>query len=203
MTTFRVGQVFPATPANTALIQLWIATRHILVLQRALLAKSGPSHIEHEQFLHTFLAITATTKEASDAFRLADSLRCFQTLPQDFDTQLILARTECNENDQNSIYKRLLVRLRNTVGAHFGHTPIQRGLSELKTESFPLRVGGGSFYESTFPLATSLVEKILEAHGVTASDAAHEFPAVINLSSALQKLADAIVTDRVFSSLIE
>jgi|GEM_PF-6179328 len=200
MNAFRVGQVFPATPANTALMQLWIATRHILVLQRALLAKPGPDHIEHEQFLHTFLAITATTKEASDAFRLADSLGCFQTLPQDLNPQLAMARTECAKNDPKSIHNRLLVRLRNTAGAHFGKTLIQQGLSLLKAESFPLRVGGDSFYESTFPLATSLVEKILEVHGVKASDALHEFPAVINLGAALQKLADAVVTESVFAT---
>ncbi len=64
----------------------------------------------------------------------------------------------------------------------------------LSSQSLPLRVGGTSFFESTFPLSTSLVEKILEVHGIKPQDALHVFPAVINLSSALQKVADAVVT---------
>ncbi len=194
MSTFVVGETFPDNPANTALIQLWIATRHVLVLQRALLAKPGPDAVEHEQFLHTFLAIAATLKEAADAFRVADSLGIFGTLPSDLQPQLAIARQECDESNTASIQKRVLVRLRNNAGAHFDKKQIQRGLTLLSSKSFPLKIGGGTFFESTFPLAIALVENILEAHGISPQNALHEFPAVINLGSALQKLADAMVT---------
>jgi hypothetical protein len=194
MNEFNVGEAFPTTPANVALMQLWIATRQVLVLQRALLAKPGPSAIEHEQFLHTFLTITATLKEASDAFRRADSLGRFDFVPHELSVQLALARKECSESDTSSLHKRVLIRLRNTVGAHFGETLIQRGLSALSSRSFPLRIGGTSFFESTFPLATALVENILESHGIKPEDAQHVFPEVINLSAALQKIADAVIT---------
>jgi hypothetical protein len=56
-----------------------------------------------------------------------------------------------------------------------------------------LRIGGTSFFESTFPLATSLVENILEAHGIKQQDALWLFPAIINLGSALQKIVDVAV----------
>jgi hypothetical protein len=194
MNEFNVGRAFPATPANVALMQLWIATRHVPVLQRALLAKPGPSAIEHEQFLHTFLAITATLKEAADAFCLADSLGRFSAVPPELSAELALARSECDKSNPSSLHKWVLVRLRNTAGAHFGETLIQRGLSALSSHSLPLRVGGTSFFESTFPLATSLVENILEVHGIKPEDALRVFPAVINLGSALQKVADAVVT---------
>jgi hypothetical protein len=64
----------------------------------------------------------------------------------------------------------------------------------LSSQSLPLRVGGTSFFESTFPLATSLIEKILEVHGLTPQDAVRIFPEVIKLGSALQKIADAVIT---------
>ena len=194
MNEFNVGRAFPATPANVALMQLWIATRHVLVLQRALLAKPGPDVVEHEQFLHTFLAITATLKEAADAFRVVDSLGRFSVVSADLSAELSLARRECAESNPSSLHKQVLVRLRNTVGAHFGETLIQRGLSALSSQSLQLRIGGTSFFESTFPLATSLVENILEAHGIKQQDALRLFPAIINLGSALQKIADAVVT---------
>ncbi|MES2048691.1 MAG: hypothetical protein V4447_09845 [Pseudomonadota bacterium] len=194
MNTFIVGDAFPVTSANVALMQLWIATRHVLVLQRALLAKPGPDLVEHEQFLHTFLAITATLKEAADAFCLADSLGSFSAASPDLSSELALARKECNESDASSLHKQVLVRLRNTAGAHFGTKLIEKGLSALSSQSLPLRVGGTSFFESTFPLATSLIENILESHGITQQDALRVFPAVINLGAALQKIADAAIT---------
>jgi hypothetical protein len=191
---FNVGKSFPATPGNVALMQLWIATRQILVLQRALLAKPGPIDVEHEQFLHTFLVLTATLKEASDAFRLVDDLGRLDSLPADLDRQLALARKECSESDASSLHKQVLVKLRNTAGAHFGLTLIERGLSALSSRSLPLRIGGTSFFDSTFPLATALVESILESHGIRSENALQVFPAVINLGAALQKIADAVVT---------
>lgn len=64
----------------------------------------------------------------------------------------------------------------------------------MSSQSLPLCVGGTSFFESTFPLATSLIENILEVQGITPQDALIIFPKVIKLGSALQKIADAVVT---------
>jgi len=133
---FDVGRAFPATPAYVALMQLWIATRHVLVLQRALLAKPGPNVVVHEQFLHTFLAITSTLKKAADAFRVADSLGRFSVVPADLSAELSLARRECDESNSSSLHEQVLAQLRNTAGAHFGETLIQRGLSALSSRSF-------------------------------------------------------------------
>ena len=194
MNTFNVGATFPANPANVTLMQLWIATRQVLVLQRALLAKPGPAEVEHEQFLHTFLVIAATLNEASDAFVRGENLGCFNSIPADIQPELALAKKECDVSNAASLKKRILVRLRNKVGSHFDRTLIQKGLSKLSRRSLPLRIGGTSFFESTFPLATSLVDSVLEDIGITPQDALHVFPSVINLGSALQKLADAAVT---------
>ena len=97
MSNFRVGEAFPPNPANVALMQLWIATRQVPVLQRALLAKPGPTEVAYEQFLHTFLTITATLNEAADAFSVGDTLGCFDSVPVDLQAELALARRECDE----------------------------------------------------------------------------------------------------------
>jgi hypothetical protein len=193
--TFMVGSVFPSNDANAALLQLWVACRHALALQRGLLAKPGPSDVEHEQFMHTFLAISATWKEAADAFREADKRKCFKAFPPEFDSLLREARSGCDKSDSSSsIYKRVLEPLRNKIGAHFGREQIKAGLTLLSSNSLPLKVGGASFFDSTFPLATALVEKILECQGVAMTDAQREFPNVIKFGDALQKIADAAIT---------
>ena len=83
---------------------------------------------------------------------------------------------------------------RHNLGAHFDLTKIQDGLASLSSESLPLRVGGTTFFDSTFPLATALVDKILEHQGIKPTDALREFPNVINLGDALQKITDAAIT---------
>src|SRR5437588_3587602 len=97
-TRFRVGAVFPETEANTALIRLWVASRHALALKRALLADNAPPAVRHEQFLHVFLSIAAALKEAADAFRAADELQCFASLPSELAAHLSVAREECDES---------------------------------------------------------------------------------------------------------
>lgn len=189
--------MFPATQVNKALMQLWFATRHALALQRALLAKNAPAEVEHEQFLYIFLAITATLKEAADAFRCADSHKCFQSLPSGFSTHLAIARAECDKSQSTSLYSQFLDPLRNKAGAHFNQEALARGLSALDQQTLPLCIGGGTFFDSSYPLATALIEKILEIHGVPAQQAKHEFPKIINLGRSLQALADAVVTDTV------
>lgn len=110
-------------------MQFWITTRHVLVLQRALPEKPGSAVVEHEQFLHTFLTIAATLKEAADAFCTADSLGVFDVLPLGLQPQLVIVRKECDESNNSSLQTQFPVRLRNTAGAHFGKTLIQKGLS--------------------------------------------------------------------------
>ena len=175
-------------------MRLWVVCRHALALQRALLAKPGSDVVEHEQFLHTFLAIAATWKEAADAFRLADQRGCFNALSSELASQLSAAREGCNKSHSFSLYKRILYPLRHNLGAHFDLTKIQDGLASLSSESLPLRIGGATFFNSTFPLATALVEKILEDQGIKSADAKREFPNVINLGDTLQKITDAAVT---------
>jgi hypothetical protein len=192
--TFVVGIAFSSNDANSALLRLWVVCRHALALQRALLDKPGPSVVEHEQFLHTFLAITAAWKEAADAFRLADQRGCFKTLPTELDPQLSAARAGCDKSDSTSIYKRILCPLRHNMGGHFNLTQIRSGLASLSSKSLPLKVGGASFFDSTFPSATALVEKVLEDHGIPPADAQREFPNVIRFGDAVQKITDAAVT---------
>jgi hypothetical protein len=192
-TEFRVGEVFPDTEANTALMKLWVASRHVLALERALLANNAPAAVEHEQFLHIFLAIAATLKEAADAFRTADDLHCFTALPFELSSHLTVAREQCDESLTSSLAKRFLVRFRNTVGSHFDAKLLARGLRELRGETLELRRGGTTFFDSTYPLETRLIEKILEIHGVTMEQASQEFPRIPALGHSLRKLADAAV----------
>ena|SRR5437773_2764061 len=192
-TQFRVGEVFPETKANTALMKLWMASRHVLALKRALLADNAPAAVKHEQFLHIFLGIAATLKEAADAFRTADDLHCFTALLSELSSHLMFAREQCDESLTTSLAKRFLVRLRNTVGSHFDATLLARGLRELRSETLELRLGGTTFFDSTYPLETRLIEKILEIHGVTMEQALQEFPKITELGHSLQKLADAAV----------
>jgi hypothetical protein len=192
-TRFRVGEVFPETEANTALMKLWVASRHVLALKRALLADNAPATVKHEQFLHIFLGIAATLKEAADAFRTADVLRCFATLPSELSSDLMFAREQCDESLSTSIAKRFLVRFRNAVGSHFDAKLLSRGLHELRDETLELRLGGTTFFDSTYPLETRLIEKVLERHGVTMEQASLEFPRITDLGHSLQKLADAAV----------
>ncbi len=192
-TEFRVGEVFPETEANAALMKLWVASRHVLALKRALLADNAPSAVKHEQFLHIFLGIAATLKEAADAFRTAEALHCFTALPSELSAHFTFAREQCDESLTTSIAKRFLVRFRNTVGAHFDAKLLARGLRELGGETLELRLGGTTFFDSTYPLETRLIEKILEIHGVTMEQASQEFPRITDLGHSLQKLADAAV----------
>jgi hypothetical protein len=196
-TTFEVGDVFPPNKPNKALMQFWLATRHSLALQRALLAKNAPKEVEHEQFLHIFLAIAATLSEAAKAFRCVDGHKCFKTLPNELSDHLATARRECDKSQGTSLYSRFLNPLRNTIGAHFDQDSLARGLSDLASQTLPLCIGGKTFFDSTYPLATALTEKILEFHGVTYQQAEHEFPKIINLGRSLQALADAVVTDTI------
>src|SRR5438132_9541717 len=183
-TRFRVGEVFPETEANTALVKLWVASRHVLALKRALLADFPPA-VRHEQFLHVFLSIAAALKEAADAFRAADELQCFASLPSELAAHLSVAREECDESVANSLAKRFLVRFRNTVGSHFDAKLLARSLRELRGETLELRLGGTTFFDSTYPLETRLIEKILEIHGVTMEQAAQEFPRITDLGHSL------------------
>jgi hypothetical protein len=193
VTTFRVGEVFPETEAHTALMKLWVASRHVLALKRALLADNAPAAVKHEQFLHIFLGIAATLKEAADAFRDADRLLCFTALPSELSSHLMFAREQCDESLSASLAKRFLVRFRNAVGSHFDAKLLARALRELRGETLELRLGGTTFFDSTYPLETRLIEKILEIHGVTMEQAAQEFPRITDLGHSLQKLADAAV----------
>jgi hypothetical protein len=192
-TLFNVGEVFSEHQANAALMQCWVASRHALALQRAFLTDNTPAVVQHEQFLHMFLAITATLKEAADAFRSADGHKCFQALPDELSADLELARLECGKTDNKSLYCRLLRPLRDKTGAHFKQDSLTRGLRDLKQVEMELRIGGTTFFDSTYPLATALLEKVLEEHGVTPEHAQVEFPKIIKLGKSLQKLSDAAV----------
>ena len=100
--------------------------------------KLGPADVEHKQFMPTFLALTATLKEAADAFCVADRRGRFSDVPDELKQELALARKECDESDSNSLHKRVLIRLRHTAGALVGKTLIERGLVALSSHSLPL-----------------------------------------------------------------
>jgi hypothetical protein len=53
---FRVGKIFAETETNAVVMKLWVASRHVLALKRALLAENAPVVVQHEQFLHIFLS---------------------------------------------------------------------------------------------------------------------------------------------------
>jgi hypothetical protein len=196
---FIVGRVFPATgdgknDPNSALLTLWVLCRHALVLQRALQAEPGPIEVKHEQFLHTFLAIAATWQQAAVAFRCADQRGCFMMLPAEFTSELRSVRAACDKTSELSLFKLILDPLRNNAGGHFELQKIRSALVTLSSSSFPLKVGGTSFFESTYPLATALVEKILEDLGIAPTDAERVFPSVIEFGRSLQKITDAAVS---------
>ena len=80
--------------------------------------------------------------------------------------ELALARKECDESGPNSLRKRVLIRLRNTAGAQIGKTLIERALVALSTHPLPLFVGGDTFFESTYPLGSLLLENMYEQQGI-------------------------------------
>lgn len=162
---FRVADVFPRNDKMTALMRFVVTTRPLISVARAdhhlpedLLTKT----VDAEQLM---LGSIADAKEALDAFREADQLRCFAGLQKVADAELKARlrrlRLHSNPNNPRSLYKRVILWARYNAGGHWSLKLVGKALEEFKDESVPAWVGEGKrVIDGYIPLAHAIVRKI-------------------------------------------
>jgi hypothetical protein len=201
--SFRVGAAFPADERSAALMQLLLATRQWMSIQRALLQEL-PEGARAEHFLHLVLLAAGAAKEAADAFRSCDQLRWFEApaeLRQHLSTHLALARAECSDVDQGSLFKAVLVRLRNNTGFHWSRALLEQALASLAGQDIEAGSGGALNFDSSVPLALVLASRVLASQGVPEEQVPEVFPRIINLLQALYQISHSTVACAVIPTL--
>ena len=155
--TFRVGDVFPADDASTALVRFLVSTRLLMVIGRIPGYRQGqesPAIEEEGAFL--MLASMGAAKEAADAFRYADGYRCFQVIEDhgtaDQKERLERLRRECDKDDPQSLYCRTVKHARDKAGSHWNRDLVKEALEAFEDDEIPMWEGGDTFADRAVPL---------------------------------------------------
>lgn len=165
---FKISEVFPARdPIRVAQVRLMIASQALAAFGRILKhLPRGAGSTESEFYLFT-MSIGAAN-EAAMAFRDADNAGALDELLasgwEEISEAVERLRKEADKDNENSLWKRLIVVARNTVAFHWDPKIIGRSLEQLSSERLPVWSGGDdeSVARTAFPIVARLVMKALE-----------------------------------------
>jgi hypothetical protein len=178
---FRVGDAFPADDERrVAAVRLLLASRHLSMAILALgQVKAIPAQQEIDYRTHLILMIISATEEATRAFLDADACGCFEPLEGEpgLVDSLSLLRHESDPSRADSLWNRLIVRIRNNAGAHWNGKLIARALRALENEELPAFLRGESARDIDLgiPLGSEVAHGIVYmATGILLADEENE-----------------------------
>lgn len=203
---FRVGAAFPESPSSVHLLQALLCVRQGLSYMRPLVHRDHlEESVQTEQFFFLFLASVAAAKEAADAFREADRHAAFSE-PQFQDAPslseaLAFVRDHADAENDESLYKRIILDYRHNAGAHWSAKLIARALRDLQLEEMDVAQGGETTFDSSIPLARVLAVKLLEYRGLTLESMPTEFQDVSTFQQQLRFVVETAVSLKIAASL--